>query len=225
MFRATKLPFTLTILLVSLFAICAGSFADEIVIERKANTFGDFACSNCDSLNSTKLDLINGNITAGDLWREFNRQGIDSVERLTFYVALEQVEDSTGFGLQPVEFKIDNFLASSEGDSLVLHDYGPNSSIPVAKLELTLPYDFMEEFSAESKTPVEFTAANGDKAANPKVSIGYDSGIGKPQITLIGFAGFWIVVFVLFNRLTKPSTGKPDNVSLKSTSNRQAISA
>lgn len=214
------------ILLISIVSLSAGGFADEVVIERNATKVGDFTCSNCEIETSSRLDLIGGEMTAGDLWQQFNRKGVNSVERLTFYVALEEIDNSDRFGLAPVEFKMDDLTASLQGNSLVVQNYEMGSSVPMAKLELSLPFDFMEKYSANSKEPIRFTSTDGNAAVNPNVAIDFNAGIQKSHIALFGFAAFWIVVFLLFNRLTKPTENKPEEPSaIQSPAKRQALSA
>ena len=203
------------------------SFADEVVIEgNSTEVVGDFMCSNCPEHSSAKLDLAGGEITAGKLWSEFNRRGLDHVERLTFLVPLEQFSATDGCELPPVQFKLDDYTASSHGNSLFVPVNDSGFSSPMAKLELDLPFDFMEKYSADSKEPIKVTSSDDDEAILSGVSIPFESGIRSSYLALIGFAGFWIAVFVLFNRLTKPTDTQPENTnSLQPPSNRRALSA
>jgi hypothetical protein len=217
----------LTVLMVGCFVCHALSVADEIVIERNSTRdVGDFKCTNCPDPTASKFELNNGEITAGQLWQEFNRQGMNRVEQLTFLVSLEQLGDAEGFELRPVQFKLDDYTASFKGNSLFVPVDDSGSSTQMAKLELNLPFDFMERYSADSQEPIKVTSANGDEAIVPGVSMQIDSGIKSSHLALVGFAAFWIVVFVLFNRLTKPTAAKSENSgSLQTPPNRQALSA
>lgn len=200
-----QLGFSFTLALSLVFA--ANGYSDEIVIEKSATKVGDFDCSNCPSRTSPKLNLANGEVTAGKLWQEFNRQGVNSVDRLTFYVALEQMDETAAYELAPLEFKIEELTANLAGNSLIV-PADDSTSVPVAKLELVLPYDFMEKYSADSDVPIQFTSSDGNVSATPEVAIEYNSGFKKSHLALIAFAGFWIVVFLLFNRVTRPADNK-----------------
>ncbi len=217
----------LTVFLVGCFVCHAFSVADEILIERNSTTpIGDFKCTHCPESMSPRFELNNGEITAGQLWQAFNRQGMDRVEQLTFLVPLEQIGDANGFELPPVQFKLDDYTASFKGDSLFVAGDDSGASTQMAKLELDLPFDFMEEYSADSKEPIKVTSANGDESIVPGVSMQIDSGTKSSRLALIGFAAFWILVFVLFNRLTKPTAVKSENSgAMQPPANRQALSA
>ena len=203
------------------------ALADEIVIDRSKQTAGDFSFSPFSNKTSPQFDLESGVVSAGELWKFFDATGSTSIHQLTLCLDLESLDDETSFGLEAIELKIEDPLSSGElltdvslGNNIItVPGYETSSFKPEAKLELALDYNFMERFSADSNEKIFVSFKSNDEAIVPKFTVqseseGFFYNLKNPA-TLIGFSLFWIVLFWLLGRLTKPavealeSTTKP----------------
>ncbi len=213
--------------LLSLLALVAFQFsgfasADEIVIGDNVDTcisLGGFQCSSCPHQLNRGVGLFNpgnsGQVSAGELWQYFSDQGINTLDRLTLCLDIEQMENSENFGLNSIEFKIEDPLL--DGSLLTHVSLGDNTLIvpatetsefkPEAKLEIILGYDFMERFSAASNEKIQLDfSSNTGLASNAQFSIGASEYVFSRfnLLMLVGFAVFWAIVFFVLNRVTKP---------------------
>ena len=156
-----------------------------------------------------------GEVAAGDLWQFFHSQGVQSLDRLTLCLDVEQLEGHSAFDLKSVELKIEDpnkvgYLltnVSLGNNSIVVPGLETSSSKPEAKLEIVLGYDFMERFSAASKEKIKLDfSANSDMASKATFSIGSNEEIFSSAsfVLLALFVGFWVAVFFVLNRVTKP---------------------
>lgn len=200
--------------------------ADEFLIDGNSNSrvsIGDFECSPCPNSNSSTIQLTRNRagseITTGELWKFFNAQGTTSVRKLTLCLDVDLIDSKANVTLESFELRIqspsnDGFITDVDfGDnSLVVRGYETTSFKPEAKLELNLDYDFMKEFSAESKEKIllKFEAGDEALAANPMLVVqsnttGFLLNKGS-WLMLSAFAGFWVLVFSLLNRFTKPES-------------------
>jgi len=189
--------------------------ADEIVITRESQTVGDFSCSPFSNKSSPRVDLESGEISAGALWKFFDSQGSKSVHQLTLCLDLESLDDEANFGLEAVEVKIEDpesealLTNVSLGNNVItVPGYETSSYKPEGKLKLSLNYDFMQRFSADSDEMISVHFLSNDEAIVPKFavqseSVGFFAGSRNPLL-LIAFSIFWIVFFHWLSRITKP---------------------
>jgi hypothetical protein len=157
--------------------------------------------------------------SAGQLWQFLDQQGVTAAKKLSFCLDLDSIEDDLEFSLTGIELRIESpdkkvtFLTdvSLGENSIVVPGYETSSFKPEAVLEVALGYDFMKTFSATSPEKVSFKfESSGDAICNPTIYLQSNSegffSTGKNLFLLAGFAAFWICVFHLLNRFTKPST-------------------
>ena len=197
--------------------------ADEFVIDdRDSGSFnlGDFSCSPCPEQVTRALGIFgqknSGEVSAGQLWKFFHEQGVDSLESLTLCLDVDEMDSQTAFDLQSIHFQIQDPLNRSKmltnvslGDNNIIVPGNKTSSFkPEAKLEVMLGYDFMERFSADSTEMIklDFSSNSEFAASQPRFSIeGSGNVFSRFNVfLLIGFAGFWLLVFFVLNRVTKP---------------------
>jgi hypothetical protein len=222
--------------------MAVAAVGDEIIIDNQGESQisfpGDFRCSSCPTQINSAMVLLDqassGEISAGALWRSLHSQGVDSLDHLTLYLDVEQLDGQSAFDLQSVELKIED--PRGEGELLANFSLGDNSIIvpgfetssfrPEAKLEIALGYDFMERFSADSQEKIKLDFSSDSQiASNVKFSIegSEDSAFSSWNYWLLtAFVGFWIVVFFVLNRITKRMAdanpeidGLPSQPSLK----------
>ncbi len=216
---------------------------DEVVIDRQTNfKIGDFQCSNCKEQNSRCFTLPKHNqeLTAGEVWQFFDEQGYDSLDRLHLNLDIQPISDDENFSLNSIQLKIeDPQLAghlltnvSMQGNSLTLPGYETYSFKPEAQLEVELGYDFMDRFSADSQEKIVFGYSSDSNAEStkPTFSLSGDSGFfsnWKHSFSLFAFMVFWVLVFVLLHRFTKPQVteSKPSQQAVPVTNNQRALSA
>jgi len=205
-----------TFLALAMLTLSNFAVADEIVFNHSKQTVGDFSCLPFSNKTDPQFDLESGVVSAGELWKFFDSRGSTSIHQLTLCLDLESLDDEASFGLQAIELKIEDPLSSGElltdvslGDnSIIVPGYETSPFRPEAKLELSLNYNFMERFSAESKEKISVSFKSNDEAIVPKFAFqseyeGFFSGFRNPTI-LAGFSLSWIVIFYLLSRLTKP---------------------
>lgn len=217
------------VLAVSLLA--STSVADDVVMDEKQGSkdnFSKFVCSKCPRPSKTMLNLLNGgnsgSVTAGELWKFFDSQGVTSLQRLTLQLDIETEGHSGSAVIHSMEFQIEdpsNFgrpltvVSMHDDDILKIRDYDIASFKPEANLEIKLGYDFMERFSADS---TEIISLDVSSEANSRPVISFAGSGGsfsyKNGLALGAFAIFWALVFVVLNRFTKPQViaNEPRNV-------------
>jgi len=220
----------LTILLVC-FSLQVRSVADEIVISgnEHAVSVGDFDLSPCNTGSaqgalSVLCEGSNGEVTAGDLWKFFSHQGIDSVENLTIcmdWAPSQGVSDN--IGLASLELKIEdpnqsgNLItnASLGGDSLVVPGFEVSSFKPEAKLGVDLGYDFMKRFGPDSTEKIQlvgkpaFSVGDLAQAGTAGPLFSFEGSGAKPGripnlLGLVSFVAFWLVAFKFLAMMTNP---------------------
>ncbi len=219
------------------------SFADEVVLDGRRDskvTVGDFDCSKCPRPANRMLSLFDGHdsssLTAGQLWRFYNSQGVNSLDRLTLCLDIESDGRLETAGINSIELKIEdpsNFGklltdVSLKNNSLSIPIYDIVPFRPEANLEIELGYDFMQRFSAESKEKISLNVT-GDASSNPVVSV---QGVSDDRffssmintIALSAFAVFWAFVFIALYRYTKPQIKAPEPQNV-APPKRQALSA
>ena len=198
--------------------------ADEIVIDRSKQTVGDFSCLPFSNKTNPQFDLDSGVVSAGALWRFFDKQGSKSVHQLTLCLDLESLDDEASFGLEAIELKIEDPMSGnlltdvSLGNNIItVPGYQTSAFKPEAKLELALDYNFMERFCADSNEKIFVSFKSNDEAIVPKFSVqsetdGFFDNFKNPFL-LVGFCLFWIAFFHLLSRLTKPAVETLDGTN------------
>lgn len=166
----------------------------------------------------TSLDTdSSGQITAGELWQFFNEQGLTSVDRLT--LSVDQSGELTVENLGSVRFQIED-----PGTGSYLTNIRVNGS---NKLEIPLDYDYMKRFSANSQELIRLEIPrDGAHPTAAAISIEAESPI-LTKLNLIlfsGFIGFWLILFYLLNRFTKPLEEASEDIIVRS-SNTLEIAA
>lgn len=205
------------------FALSSRLEADEIVIDDYGTIFnvGDFKCSGCPTQITNSMGLFGkenpGQIPAGQLWQFFHDQGVNSLDRITLCLDIDQLDRQTAFDLHSMQLKIED--PAGEGRMLTNVSLGENlvrvrgqhtsAFKPEAKLEVLLDYDFMERFSADSTELVtlDFTS-NSELINSATISIEGSGNVFTRfnSLLMLGFVAFWLVVFFVLNRVTKPMT-------------------
>lgn len=196
---------------------------------------GDFACSGCAHEASNAYQLMmdskqSGQVTAGDLWKFFRGQGISSVDHLTICLDISPSSDLTQFDLTEMQLMIadhNGSVVTSAGmgeDSLVVPDYEISQYKPEAMLTVSLGYDFMKRFSAESTERIQLNYNSENSSSIPAQFTvhGENSLLGDSfnYSLLFGFITFWVMVFVLLTRVTRPGGSSVQPESLVSKNNQ-----
>lgn len=168
-------------------------------------------------LYSGELGPADQSITAGDLWSFFQRQGLEKVESIVLFLDVNKFDDPESITIKSIEFRIEpanptlpvTTSALSESNLLVIPGYDSLSSLPEARLEIPLEFDFMQRFSAESRDRVFLKIAYDAPVGHaPNFFIaGQQNWITLPSFTLLlGFVAFWGILFFALARLTLKST-------------------
>lgn len=156
-------------------------------------------------------------ITAGELWSFFQRQGLEKVESIVLFLDVNKFDDPESVTIKTIEFRIEPINATvpvttsalSESKSLVIPGYDSLSSLPEARLEIPLEFDFMQRFSADSRDRVFLKIAYEAPAGNaPSFFVaGQQNWFTLPSFTLMaGFVAFWGILFYALARLTLKSS-------------------
>ncbi len=168
-------------------------------------------------LYSGELGPADQSITAGDLWSFFQRQGLEKVESIVLFLDVNKFDDPESITIKSIEFRIEpanptlpvTTSALSESNLLVIPGYDSLSSLPEARLEIPLEFDFMQRFSADSRDRVFLKIAYDAPVGHaPNFFIaGQQNWITLPSFTLLlGFVAFWGILFFALARLTLKST-------------------
>lgn len=204
----------------------AKAFADEIVIaEGNANEqtmIGDFVCSPCLVKIGAASYCMSSDagagveLSAGELWRFFKEQGMDSVNNLEFFVDIDKISEQSKFGLAGFNVQIEAPSSGSQSEyltdmtmgenSLVVPGYETSSLKPEAKISFDLGYDFMEQFSSTSTEKVVFNFTSNDASVAPTFMLASNKSIFSSGHLglLFGFIVFWGLVFMGVNKFVKP---------------------
>lgn len=190
--------------------------ADEIVIGNRPDqrSLADLGLDKISKPNNSRL------ITAGELWQFFHDQGVTSVDQLTLNL------DCGGKNLShsgAIQFQIQD---PNNGNILTNLSIDSSSN----RLEVPLEFDYMKRFSPGSKELIRLDLSELDAlASKAKISVESDSQIFGPLNVLLitGFFAFWVVVFFVLNRLTKPiqQEGTEDIVVHSANSERSNVEA
>ena len=205
----------------------------KVIIEAGSKTVGGFRCSTCPEPSSLSLPFNNGHgtgsLTAGEVWKFFDDQGVDSLRQLTLSLEFDSTVGMANAGISSLELTIENpsnlesLTRSLGNNSLSIQGYDIKAHKPEANLEFALGYNFMQRFSADS-TEIILLNLSGDANSQPVVSVqgveenGFFSSV--LNLRLLAFAFFWALVFVALHRFTKPQA----NVAPAKVPERTALS-
>ena len=194
--------------------------AEEVVIEEgKHAEVGDFHCHSCFSkLDANAFPLAaNGHdtiqMTAGELWQFFHEQGYQSVNELSLYLEMDQLDHDAEYSLSSLNVQIhapNGELRTSldmGNSNLVVPGYETSSFRPEAQLSFDLGYDFMKEYSSDSKELISFNISSESAVTptfliSPRNDVFNSSHLSK----LFAFVMFWGVVFLAIFHFMKPSS-------------------
>lgn len=185
--------FAVFLSLLTVASLCRGVVGDEIVIGNRPSR---------QSLSSLGLDSQGQSdqsrlITAGELWQFFHEQGITSVDQLTLNLDCGgQVYNHAG----AIRFQIQDPTSGN-----ILTNLSVNSS--TNRLEVPLEFDYMKRFSKGSKELIRLDLSELDAlASQATVTVDSDAKfLGTFNVALVvGFFSFWVVVFFMLNRFTRP---------------------
>jgi hypothetical protein len=206
--------------------IASGSAnADELILDESltsVQSVGDFDVWSCKSAiqrdDSGLLDSA-GEITTGQLYAFFKKQGIRSVDHITLSLDVDPAALRADYALDSIELSIENMKYSLGANSLKLPAYEMSALKPEGQISVKLGYDFMQQFNEESteKLKFDFAMSRGAESADASIlSIAV-----MPQnatsfsfarlFLLIGFSGFWVAVFLLLFRATAPKADSRDS--------------
>lgn len=199
--------------------------SDELILDESltdVHSIGDFDVWSCKSAiprdDSGLLDEA-GEITTGQLYTFFKKQGMTSVDQITFSLDIDPNALRVDYALDSIELSIEDMRYSLGANSLKLPAYEISSLKPEGQISIKLGYDFMQHFNEQSSEKLKFHFAMTSGAEST------DSSILKiavvPQhvasfsasrfLLLIAFAGFWVAVFFLLFRVTAPKAESRDS--------------
>lgn len=185
----------------------------------------DLLALNSDS-NTASPELSVHSITAGELWRYLDSQGIKSTDRLVFVFNVEAPRDRAAVEWESLSLTVPDGLAGAHelalvrdsSDRLVIRGGDHVGWNPEARVEVQLGYDFMARFSAESHELIrlrsELTPGSG---SIHRVAIqGNRRYFSLPNIfLLVAFIAFWSLVFWTLRKLTLPTVAPRPTRSVK----------
>lgn len=213
------------LLLAAAFGIST-SVAEEVIIEEKSSIgnilIGDYSCSLCpSSLVTASLEMRADaqqygtiELTAGELWLFFDKQGYDSVNTMSLYLDVDQLSTEQSVSLSKLNVQIQNPTggnlltdANLGTDRLIVPGIETSSNRPEAELRFDLGYDFMKLFSEDSTEIVRVsidTPASGVTAPTFRLA-GNGMVFGQTNLgQMFLFVVFWGAVFLMLLRWMKP---------------------
>ena len=223
--------YRICLLMVVCVYVGGSSFADELILdESNSGIFkrGDFDCQQCKEPVDLGLLLPNigtaddnaNEISAGDLYRFFKDQGIESMDHLVLCLDIKpSAGNKSDVGFDNVVLTIeDPFNSNNVTTSFSLGDntlkvpaYETSRLKPEARLEIALGYDFMKRFSENSKEMLKLKyRINGEDKSDLSVVIPIEKpGVwftGPRLMIVIGFTSFWVLLFWILFKFTNPKT-------------------
>ena len=195
--------------------------ADEVIIEEGGSLgrieCGDYFCSPCVSKLGGAYVIRNENdgqiieMTTGELWQYFDRQGFRSVNKLSLFLDVDRLSSDTEFNLSKLNVQIQSPAgtlltnANLGADGLIVPGYETSSSRPEAQLSFDLGYDFMELFSSESTELVRVSIESPVSTSPTFLLTADDNVFGRTNLgNLFFFVLFWGIVFLIVLRWMKP---------------------
>ena len=205
--------------------LCFGFFvsensADQLILDESLVNYqsvGDFDVVSCILPVEPELDGLldeNGEISAGDLYRYFDRKGMESVNEIVFCVDVDPtIGGRTDYSLESLVLSIEDIEKYTLGEnSLMLPAYEASTMKPEAQLSIKLDYDFMKRFNENSKERIKFDFAVAGQQSKSMFKIGVlpesqsNFDFSSRFLFLSAFVGFWLVVFFVLFRATNPKT-------------------
>ena len=233
----------LTVKLATLFliTISTGLFsgvaaaADELIISEATYEqllAGDFTCGACRHpvTNAIPFTQMNSNcceIKAGDLYRFFKDQGIDSINELVFCLDVPSVQNDSTVAFSSIKFMIEGYKNSEVFDTgektIVLPGYESSGLKPEARLKLNLGFDFMQQFTESSTETIKLDYNfSSQESAVPTFFLEGDRP-WTPNVLIVSlFVGGSILLLTVLYFMTKPS-GEKKTAPVKSVVNPNAI--
>lgn len=214
----------LVLALVSITCLLEHACADEIILtDKKYEGLSIFELEN----NAFQILPGQDKVTAGELWAYFNSQGIHSMTKLTLSMDIDPAKDNEDLDFDMVELSIKDPFSTLEffhldgigENSLIVPSYEASPFRAEAQMEIDLGFDFMERFDENSQEMVvlNFKMKNGASKAQPDFFLSGEDKFTMPSAwTLAIFTGFWIVVFLILFRATKPRRHGTTNTGEKS---------
>ncbi|MEQ1905007.1 MAG: hypothetical protein ABL888_12540 [Pirellulaceae bacterium] len=200
--------------------------ADEVVINQsnsqpvRAGDFslsfpsaGGFSTLPFADKNQETTSNLNVTMTAGELWKFFKSQGIESVDRLTLQIDLDKTNgccdmalDSVSLSIHDGESKITEAFLGVDNKVVIKHADILQFK-PEAQMEMGLGFDFMKRFSADSKEIIVLrTNVVGADPQKTSITIqGRRRYFTFPNlIAVTGFLAFWVFMFLVLRKLALP---------------------
>lgn len=196
--------------------------ADELILDESltdVQSVGDFDVWSCKSAVQTDdsglLDEA-GEITTGQLYAFFKKQGITSVDEITLSLDVDPDALRADYALDSIELSIENMKYSLGENSLKLPAYEMSSLKPEGQISVKLGYDFMQKFNETSteKLKFDFAMTDGTDSSILKIAVmpQHAATFSASRLLLLtGFAGFWVAVFFLLFRATAPKAESRDS--------------
>lgn len=168
-------------------------------------------------LFSGQLEPAAGAITAGELWSFFSKQGLTEVQSIILFLDVEKFSGPVPIHIQTIEFRIEpsdstkplTHCALEDSKDLIIPGDDSLAAASEARLEIPLEYDFMKRFHADSEERVFLKLTyQAPQGSEPNFFVaGRQEWFSLPSFSLLlGFVGFWSVVFLALFRLTLKST-------------------
>ncbi len=190
--------------------------ADELILDESLSGFqtvGDFDVSSCATpvaMDQSGLLNEDGEITTGQLYAFYKKQGINSVNEIVLSLDVDPNMVPADYDLDSMEFSIEDLKYTLGGNSLRLPAYESSAMKPEAQIAIKLNYDFMQKFNEFSTEKIKFSAVDGKQEKVPlKVGVTPQHAStfsATRMILLTAFAGFWVFVFMVLFRTTAKSS-------------------
>ena len=192
------------------------AWSQEIIIDQNAAVAaGDFDCLPCLSkLGSDCLALRNAGhnkcieMTTGELWTFLDKQGLQSVNELSLFVEIDELQSDSQLNLSSLKVEIGSGADFDMGNSsITVPGYKTSASRPEAQISFDLGYDFMKQYSGDSTELIRFNIKSDDSSVTPTYLISAtDNHFSRTHLgTIIAFVIFWGAVFLGLFHFMKPS--------------------
>ncbi len=205
-----------------LFACASTCAADEVVLDDGDSDdqvkLGDYNYSVYRTGASSNFPLQDQEITAGQLWKFFDQQGLDSVRSIAICVDVDRLPADQQLDLRAMDLLIEDPSDKqrkchySMGDkNLVFPANKTKSFTAEGRFELDLGYDFMTRYSSASTESVQLNfALDHSGTSAPVFFIEGKRGLFSlgNMIMLTVFCSFWVGLFWLLQRFTLPAPKK-----------------
>lgn len=200
--------------------------ADELILDEtltNIHSLGDFNVSPCLLPVEPEADGLlneNGEITAGELYSYFDSKGMNSVEEIVFCVDVDPTIKRADCSIESIVLSIEDVEKYTIGEnSLMLPAYEASAMKPEAQLAISLGYDFMKRFNANSteRIRLDFDISGAHSKSSFTIGVLPESRTSFPDASrfffLFVFACFWGVVFVVLYRATNPRAATTTDIA------------